>query len=123
MRRLDSRIFQVAHGEVITLRVTDAGAQTNFGVNFNIYNQTGDVSANTPLPITMDKGRATQNSQVFQGAKVAELTLVCSFDCPEDGRYDVVLTSSAGGDSPHRETIEQFDPQLPESVFYVFHIT
>ena len=122
MKKLDSGIFQVADKETINLEVTDTGAQTNFGVNYNIFGQTGVVPNGQPLPILMDKARATKNSKAIPGARVAELTVECSFDSSAGGKYDVKLTGAPGGDPPSQESVEQFDPKLPNSVFYVFHI-
>ena len=48
--------------------------------------------------------------------------LECSFDSSAGGKYDVKLTGAPGGDPPSQESVEQFDPRLPNSVFYVFHI-
>jgi len=122
MRKIGTRRFQVADQETVNLQVTDTGAQTNFGVNYNVFGQTGAVTSGQPLPVLMDKARATTDSKMITGARVAELEVVCSFDSSAGGKYGVKLTGAPGGDPPFEESVEQFNAKLPTAVFYIFHI-
>lgn len=112
-------IFRVSDGERITIDVSSTGAPTLFGVNFSLFGGGMPVNEGQPLQLTMDKSRATGNSNV-PNARSTPLTLLFSFSSNNDGRYDLTMTGSNGGDL-FRDFIRQAG-STAEATTYTFHI-
>ena len=119
METITPGIFKVGDEEVITIDVRSTGAPTLFGVNFSIFGGGMPLNEGQPLHLTMDKAQATGNSNI-PNARSAPLTLLFSFSSNSDGRYDLTMRGSEGGDT-FRDFIRQTG-STAEATTYTFHI-
>ena len=119
MDTLSPGIFRVSNGEVVTIDVRSTGAPTLFGVNFSMFGSGTPVNQGQPLQLTMDKSRATGNSNI-PNARSTPLTLLYSFSSNNGGRYDLTMTGSNGG-APFQDFIRQAG-STAEASTYTFHI-
>ena len=119
MQTIKRGLFKVTDGEEITINIRSTGAKTLFGVNCAVFDEDLIVPEGQPLKVTMDKSRASGESN-FPNAKSTNLTLLFSFSTNQGGRYDWTMTGSEGGD-----TFTAFAKQsgkTPKAVTYTFHI-
>ena len=120
MQILSPGVFQVTDGEVISVAVRAVGQQTNFGVNFAIFNGTegGRILEGQPAQIPMTKARAT-GASFLPNARSTVLNLTFSFDSASGGSYD--LTVSGDGPQTHNDFADQHG-NIPAEIPYTFHI-
>lgn len=120
MKELPSGAYLARNSEILTLDVRSTGAQTLFGVNYSLGGSGSPItSSGTLTPITLDKSKATGNSDI-PNAKSTVLVLTFSYNSPNGGSYNYTITG-ASGDPPIKADAPQAGA-LPTVHNFIIHI-
>ena len=120
MQILSPGVFRVTDGETVIVDVRATGNQTQFLVNYAIFDGTegNRIHEGEPARIVMTKARATGPSTI-PNARTTVLTLTFTFNSISGGSYE--LTVSGDGPQTHPDFADQHG-NIPAVIPYTFHI-